>query len=99
MTAMSTVVANLDGSGYGAVIETPSLHPGTFSILMPWVSGTNIVPVWIRRLSVYVLKITFRSFFFFFLVPAALFDQVNREQCTRALFMSPTNSTFQSLFH
>ena len=66
MTAMSTVVANLDGSGYGAVIETPSLHPGTFSILMPWVSGTNIVPVWIRRLSVYVLKITFRSFFFFF---------------------------------
>ena len=30
------------------------------------------------------------SLFFFFLVPAALFDQVNREQCTGALFMSPT---------
>ncbi|KAM3734457.1 hypothetical protein ACB098_10G015800 [Castanea mollissima] len=42
MTAMSTVVANLDGSGYGAVIQTPSLHPGTFSILMPWISGTDI---------------------------------------------------------
>ncbi|KAK7835097.1 long-chain-alcohol oxidase fao4a [Quercus suber] len=42
MTAMSTVVANLDGSGYGAVIQTPSLHPGTFSILMPWISGTDM---------------------------------------------------------
>ncbi|KAK4557380.1 hypothetical protein RGQ29_007223 [Quercus rubra] len=42
MTAMSTVVANLDGSGYGAVIQTPSLHPGTFSTLMPWISGTDI---------------------------------------------------------
>ncbi|KAK9985056.1 hypothetical protein SO802_034581 [Lithocarpus litseifolius] len=42
MTAMSTVVANLDGSGYGAAIQTPSLHPGTFSILMPWISGTDI---------------------------------------------------------
>ncbi|KAE9458514.1 hypothetical protein C3L33_09583, partial [Rhododendron williamsianum] len=42
MTAMSTVVANLDKSGYGALIQTPSLHPGMFSVLMPWVSGIDI---------------------------------------------------------
>ncbi|XP_048230853.1 long-chain-alcohol oxidase FAO4A [Ricinus communis] len=42
MTAMSTVVANFDKSGYGAVIQTPSLHPGMFSSLMPWVSGADI---------------------------------------------------------
>ena len=49
-------------------------------------------------LRVYVLKITFHSFFFFF-VPAALFDQVNREQYTDALFIVTINSTFQPLFH
>ncbi|PKI57268.1 hypothetical protein CRG98_022365, partial [Punica granatum] len=38
MTAMSTVAANLDRSGYGAVIQTPALHPGMFSVLMPWAS-------------------------------------------------------------
>ncbi|KAF2315919.1 hypothetical protein GH714_040714 [Hevea brasiliensis] len=42
MTAMSTVVANHDKSGYGAVIQTPSLHPGMFSGLMPWVSGIDM---------------------------------------------------------
>ncbi|OAY29951.1 long-chain-alcohol oxidase FAO4A [Manihot esculenta] len=42
MTAMSTVVAKFDKSGYGAVIQTPSLHPGMFSSLMPWVSGMDI---------------------------------------------------------
>ncbi|XP_050215231.1 long-chain-alcohol oxidase FAO4A [Mercurialis annua] len=42
MTAMSTVVANYEKSGYGAVIQTPSLHPGMFSSLMPWVSGVDI---------------------------------------------------------
>lgn len=42
MTAMSTVVADFEKSGYGAVIQTPALHPGVFSLLMPWVSGTNI---------------------------------------------------------
>ena len=36
--------------------------------------------------------------FFFFLVPAALFDQVNYEQCTDVRFIRPTNSTFQSIF-
>ncbi|GLT81034.1 hypothetical protein SLA2020_524420 [Shorea laevis] len=42
MTAMSTVVANLDKCGYGAVLQTPSLHPGMFSGLMPWLSGADI---------------------------------------------------------
>ncbi|XP_020207581.1 long-chain-alcohol oxidase FAO4A [Cajanus cajan] len=42
MTAMSTVVAEFDKSGYGAVIQTPALHPGMFSILTPWTSGMDI---------------------------------------------------------
>lgn len=42
MTTMSTVLAEFNGSGYGAVIQTPSLHPGLFSVLMPWISGPNI---------------------------------------------------------
>ncbi|CAK7357266.1 unnamed protein product [Dovyalis caffra] len=42
MTAMSTVVANFNKSGYGAVIQTPALHPGMFSGLMPWISGADI---------------------------------------------------------
>ncbi|MED6142922.1 hypothetical protein PIB30_002214 [Stylosanthes scabra] len=42
MTAMSPVVAEFEKSGYGALIQTPSLHPGMFSILMPWISGTDI---------------------------------------------------------
>uniref|UniRef100_A0A5B7C2C7 long-chain-alcohol oxidase n=1 Tax=Davidia involucrata TaxID=16924 RepID=A0A5B7C2C7_DAVIN len=41
MTAMSSVVGNFEGSGYGAVIQTPSLHPGMFSSLMPWLSGID----------------------------------------------------------
>ncbi|KAK7250710.1 hypothetical protein RIF29_33317 [Crotalaria pallida] len=42
MTAMSTVVADFDKSGYGAMIQTPALHPGMFSVLMPWTSGMDI---------------------------------------------------------
>ncbi|XP_058762998.1 long-chain-alcohol oxidase FAO4A-like [Vicia villosa] len=42
MTAMSTVVADIERTGYGAVIQTPSLHPGLFSLLMPWSSGLDI---------------------------------------------------------
>ncbi|KAL3498075.1 hypothetical protein ACH5RR_040807 [Cinchona calisaya] len=42
MTAMSTVVGNFQGSGYGSVIQTPALHPGMFSVLMPWTSGHDI---------------------------------------------------------
>lgn len=41
MTAMSTVVGKFQGSGYGAVIQTPALHPGMFSALMPWISGRD----------------------------------------------------------
>ncbi|KAJ0970961.1 hypothetical protein J5N97_018920 [Dioscorea zingiberensis] len=37
MTAMSTVVPD----GYGAIIQTPALHPGLFSMLTPWVSGED----------------------------------------------------------
>ncbi|XP_022976709.1 long-chain-alcohol oxidase FAO4A [Cucurbita maxima] len=44
MTAMCNIGSSPDQEpGYGgAVIQTPALHPGLFSILMPWVSGTNI---------------------------------------------------------
>ncbi|KAK4261586.1 hypothetical protein QN277_004559 [Acacia crassicarpa] len=42
MTAMSTVNAEFEKSGYGVLIQAPSLHPGMFSILMPWVSGTDM---------------------------------------------------------
>ncbi|GAV63740.1 GMC_oxred_N domain-containing protein/GMC_oxred_C domain-containing protein, partial [Cephalotus follicularis] len=42
MTAMSTVVSNFNKSGYGALIQTPGLHPGMFSSLMPCVSGTDM---------------------------------------------------------
>ncbi|KAG9150504.1 hypothetical protein Leryth_010880 [Lithospermum erythrorhizon] len=42
MTSMSKVVAEFESSGYGAIIQTPSLHPGMFSLLMPWRSGTDI---------------------------------------------------------
>ncbi|XAR70757.1 Long-chain-alcohol oxidase [Bertholletia excelsa] len=41
MTAMSTVVGNFEKSGYGAVIQTPALHPGMFSALTPWISGAD----------------------------------------------------------
>ncbi|KAH6790980.1 Long-chain fatty alcohol dehydrogenase family protein [Perilla frutescens var. frutescens] len=42
MTAMSKVTANFDTSGYGAVIQTPALHPGMFSAVMPWTSGSDM---------------------------------------------------------
>ncbi|XP_011078909.1 long-chain-alcohol oxidase FAO4A-like [Sesamum indicum] len=42
ITAMSKVVANFETSGYGAIIQTPSLHPGIFSLLMPWISGIDM---------------------------------------------------------
>lgn len=43
MTAMCNVGSEpYQEPGYGgAVIQTPALHPGLFSILMPWVSGPN----------------------------------------------------------
>ncbi|KAK7307396.1 hypothetical protein VNO77_40417 [Canavalia gladiata] len=42
MTAMSPVVAEFEQSGYGAVIQTPALHPGMFSVVTPWISGVDI---------------------------------------------------------
>ena len=61
------------------------------------------VPFGFNVLCVYICKsrfVPFFSFFLFFLFcSAGLFDQVNREQCINALFIGPTNSTFQSLFH
>ncbi|GAB2222373.1 hypothetical protein Drorol1_Dr00013589 [Drosera rotundifolia] len=42
MTSMSTVASNFDTTGYGTVLQTPSLHPGLFAALMPWTSGTDI---------------------------------------------------------
>ncbi|KAK1285352.1 Long-chain-alcohol oxidase FAO4A [Acorus calamus] len=42
MTAMSTVVSNFKTNGYGAVIQTPALHPGMFSVVTPWVSGADV---------------------------------------------------------
>lgn len=42
MTAMSTAAANFESSGYGAVIQTPALHPGMFAALMPWTSGSDM---------------------------------------------------------
>ncbi|KAM3379578.1 long-chain-alcohol oxidase FAO4A isoform X1 [Capsicum galapagoense] len=42
MSVMSKVVANFEESGYGTVIQTPALHPGMFSLVMPWISGLDI---------------------------------------------------------
>jgi len=39
MTSMSPV---FDPSGYGTIIQTPSLHPGLFSVLMPWTSALDM---------------------------------------------------------
>ena len=52
----------------------------------------NYVPVWFH------LKPAFNVFCFYFLVPAALFDQVNREQCIHALFTDPQISLFSNFF-
>ncbi|PIN26290.1 Glucose dehydrogenase/choline dehydrogenase/mandelonitrile lyase (GMC oxidoreductase family) [Handroanthus impetiginosus] len=42
MTAMSKTGSNLEPFNYGGIIQTPSLHPGMFSALMPWRSGRDI---------------------------------------------------------
>ncbi|ONK72768.1 uncharacterized protein A4U43_C04F22960 [Asparagus officinalis] len=41
MTAMSPVVYKSAASGYGAIIQTPHLHPGMFSALTPWTSSLD----------------------------------------------------------
>lgn len=41
MTAFSNVAANWKTSGYGALIQTPIMHPGIFACAMPWKSGSS----------------------------------------------------------
>lgn len=44
MSAMSTITAdhtNKSGSNYEAIIQTPSMHPGMFAVVMPWISGPD----------------------------------------------------------
>ena len=53
----------------------------------------DYVYVWIQIISSCVCV-----FWLLFLVPAALFDQVNREQCTHALFMDPQIPLFSNFF-
>jgi choline dehydrogenase-like flavoprotein len=36
MTAVSNVAENVDNEGYGAKLEVPCLHPGSFSTVLPW---------------------------------------------------------------
>jgi hypothetical protein len=36
MTAVSNVAENVDNEGYGAKLEVPLLHPGSFSTVLPW---------------------------------------------------------------
>ncbi|KAI9252540.1 GMC oxidoreductase-domain-containing protein [Helicostylum pulchrum] len=36
MTVVSNVSENLDNDGYGAKLEVPCLHPGSFSSVIPW---------------------------------------------------------------
>ena len=54
----------------------------------------SIVCVWIRIISSCVCVF----WLFFFWVPATLFDQVNCEQCTHALFMDPKTLFFSNFF-
>lgn len=42
ITAMCKEGAKWDKSGYGTIIQTPALAPGSFGALMPWVSGADM---------------------------------------------------------
>lgn len=42
ITAMCKEGAKWDGTGYGTIIQTPALPPGSFGAIMPWVSGTDM---------------------------------------------------------
>ena len=44
------------------------------------------------------LRLRFLTFYFFFFVPIALFDQVNYEQCTDVLFTDPQIPLFSHFF-
>ena len=52
------------------------------------------MPVWIQP---FLLNPGLRFLIFFFF-PTTLFDQVNREQCTRALFTDPQIPLFNNFF-
>eukprot|EP01018_Ginkgo_biloba_P016092 Gb_37040 [translate_table: standard] len=41
MSAFSKEAANWDSSGYGALIQTPIMHPGSFASAIPWKSGSD----------------------------------------------------------
>jgi choline dehydrogenase-like flavoprotein len=41
MTAVSNVVADRDGSGYGARLEVPAAHPSMVGTLLPWKSAAD----------------------------------------------------------
>ena len=55
----------------------------------------DLVCVWIRIISSCVCVFWL---LFFFLVPAALFDQVNHKQCAHILFTNPQISLFSNFF-
>ncbi|KNA17175.1 hypothetical protein SOVF_082580 [Spinacia oleracea] len=42
LSSLLSGTAEFNESGYGAVIQTPSLHPGLFSAIMPWTSGSSM---------------------------------------------------------
>eukprot|EP01018_Ginkgo_biloba_P016912 Gb_32371 [translate_table: standard] len=42
ITAMCKEGSKWEGSGYGTIIQTPALAPGSFGALMPWVSGQDM---------------------------------------------------------
>ncbi|KAH9314742.1 hypothetical protein KI387_023369, partial [Taxus chinensis] len=39
---MTTMCPVPEPSGYGTIIQTPSLHPGLFSVVMPWISTLDM---------------------------------------------------------
>lgn len=39
MTACCTAAANWETTGYGCILQTPSLHPGLFAVAVPWTSA------------------------------------------------------------
>jgi len=41
ITAFSNEAAGWKSSGYGAIIQTPVLHPGTYAMFVPWKSGSH----------------------------------------------------------
>eukprot|EP00249_Psilotum_nudum_P036276 c6703_g1_i1 orf=215-2605(-) len=41
ITTVSKEVINLNPPNYGCILENPSLHPGSFSAMMPWLSGLD----------------------------------------------------------